>query len=135
MKRKLWILLSLVLVFSIVYTSSALASNPVVDTFLGGRVVLNSSLDLYNGYGYITYDNAGHSGTAYTNYIKMTYIVKSTQLYNTYTTYYKSASVLNGRASVSYSAPTFTESYSVQNHGNVNELGEIWVGDTDIIKY
>jgi hypothetical protein len=135
MKRKLWIILSLVLVLSIVCSSSAFAVNPVVDTFLGGRVDLNSMISLTTGYGTLRYDNAGHPGTTYTCLISITYVVKSTQLFETYTTYTRSQSAQNGNVSVTYDAPLLTLSYSVTNLGKISELGEIWSGNTDIIKY
>jgi hypothetical protein len=139
MKRKLWIILSLVLVLSIAYSSSAFAVNPVVDTFLGGRVDLNSMVSETTGYGTLKYSNSEHQGTIYTNYIQITYTYVDIAWGLTRITKTKSASVQtsiqNGQASVSYDAPAGYKSYSVTNLGKVNQLGEIWVGNTDLIYY
>jgi hypothetical protein len=138
MKRKLWVIISLVLVFSIALNGFAFAANPVVDIFLGGRVDLNSSISYTTGFGYIIYSNSGHPGTTYTNYIQITYTYVDKilpfvpQYWHTVT---KSASVQNGQASVSYDAPAGYRSGYVSSLGKVNQLGEIWVGNTDTISY
>jgi hypothetical protein len=137
MKRKLWVILSLVLVLSIAYSSSAFAVNPVADTFLGGSVVLQSAINATAGYGSLLYSNSGHPGTTYTTVIQITYTYYNPILFpiKTMHTVKSTSSVQNGNAYVSYAAPSGYSSFSVQNYGKISKLGEICTGTKSTLIY
>lgn len=118
MKRKLWSIIALVAMLSITFSDYVYAANPIVDTFLGGQVVLQTSVSYSTGYGSLSYNNAGHPGTTYTNYIKIayTYHTDLSPLRSLHTEY-RSTSVQNRNAYISYDAPAGYHSCYVQNQG------------------
>ena len=136
MKRKFWAIIALVAVLSITFSGYAYAANPVVASVLGGQVVLQTTVSYSTGYGSLSYNNAGHPGTSYTNYIKIayTYHTDLSPLRSLHTEY-RSASTQSRNAYVSYDAPSGYHSCYAQNQGLLNQLGEVWTSTTGLVFY